>query len=132
MELLEELIIDLPRSWESRHLFDGVLQQHGLDRRASVEVDDWLGALATVNRGTGISYGPREAIDGGPFNGLAVATIAGAPAWQYGVTTRDESLRGAAGRAFLAAYLDRCGALRRTHRPGDRPGAIVEDAALTA
>jgi DNA-binding transcriptional LysR family regulator len=121
-ELLDELIIDLPRSWESRHLFDGVLQAHALERRASVEVDDWIGALAMVHRGTGISYGPREAIDEGTFNGLAVATIAGAPAWEYGVTTRDESLRGAAGRAFLATYLDKCAAARRVHRPGDGPG----------
>ena len=45
--------------------------------------------------------------------GLAVAvatgvTLAGAPQWELGVIARDESLRGAAGRAFLAAYLDRC------------------------
>jgi DNA-binding transcriptional LysR family regulator len=117
-ELLDELIIDLPRNWESRHLFDGVLKEHALERRASVEVDDWIGALATVHRGTGISYGPREAIDEGAFNGLAVATIAGAPTWGYGVTTRDESLRGAAGRAFLAAYLRNCAAARRVHGPG--------------
>ena len=117
-ELFDELIIDLPRSWESRQLFDGVLQEHGLKRRASVEVDDWAGALAMVHRGTGISYGPREAIDEGTFTGLAVATIAGAPAWEYGVTTRDDSLRGAAGRAFLAAYLRNYAAARRVHGPG--------------
>jgi DNA-binding transcriptional LysR family regulator len=131
-ELLDELIIDLPRSWESRRLFDGVLQEHGLERRASVEVDDWIGALATVHRGTGISYGPRKAIDEGTFNGLAVATIVGAPAWEYGVTTRDESLRGAAGRAFLAAYLHKCTAARSVRRPGDGAGGNPDDGDQTA
>jgi DNA-binding transcriptional LysR family regulator len=120
-ELLGELIIDLPRSWESRQLFDGVLRERSLERRASVEVDDWIGAMAMVQRGTGISYGPREAIDEGAFSGLGVATIAGAPEWEYGVTTRDESLRGAAGRAFLAAYLEKDVAARRVHHR--RPGA---------
>jgi hypothetical protein len=28
--------------------------------------------------------------------------------WELGVVTRDQALRGAAGRAFLAAYLERC------------------------
>jgi DNA-binding transcriptional LysR family regulator len=122
-DLLDELIIDLPRSWESRRLFDGILQQEGLERRASVEVDDWIGALAMVQRGTGISYGPREPIEDGAFGGLAVATIAGAPVWEFGVTTRDEMLRGAAGRAFLVAYLDRCAATRLVHHQGVGPAS---------
>jgi hypothetical protein len=42
------------------------------------------------------------------FTGLATATLAGAPQWDLGVIARDEALRGAAGRAFLTAYLDRC------------------------
>jgi DNA-binding transcriptional LysR family regulator len=39
---------------------------------------------------------------------VATAMPAGAPQWEIGVIARDESLRGASGRAFLAAYLDRC------------------------
>jgi DNA-binding transcriptional LysR family regulator len=126
LDLLEELIIDLPRTWESRNLFDGLLRTHGLERRASVEVDDWHGALAMVHRGTGIAYGPRECVDDGPFGGLAIAGIAGTPTWAYGVIARDEALRGAAGRAFLAAYLDSCAQVRRQRRPGrdlERPDA---------
>jgi DNA-binding transcriptional LysR family regulator len=127
-DILEELIIDLPRSWESRNLFDGLLRAHGLERRASVEVDDWLGALAMVHRGTGIAYGPRHGVDEGPFSDLAVATIAGAPTWAYGVIARDEALRGAAGRAFLAAYLDSCEGVRRQQRPGrDMERAAIGD-----
>jgi hypothetical protein len=34
--------------------------------------------------------------------------IAGAPPWELGIVSRDETLRGAAGRAFLAAYLAQC------------------------
>jgi hypothetical protein len=66
-----------------------------------------------VHRGTGIAYGPREGVEQGPFSGLAVAEISGAPTWAYGVITRDDALRGAAGRAFLAAYLETCAAVRR-------------------
>jgi DNA-binding transcriptional LysR family regulator len=117
-DILEELIIDLPRTWESRNLFDGLLRAHGLERPASVEVDDWLGALTMVKRGTGIAYGPRQCVEEGPFSDLAVARIAGAPAWAYGVIARDEALRGAAGRAFLAAYLDSCAVVRRQQRQG--------------
>jgi DNA-binding transcriptional LysR family regulator len=127
-DLLEELIIDLPRTWESRNLFDGLLRAQGLERRASVEVDDWLGALAMVHRGTGIAYGPRECVEEGPFNGLAIAEISGAPTWAYGVITRDEALRGAAGRAFLAAYLETCAAVRRQLLAGrnmERADAVV-------
>jgi DNA-binding transcriptional LysR family regulator len=61
-----------------------------------------------VQRGVGISYGPRECIDDDIFRGVAVATLADAPFWELGIVSRDEILRGAAGRAFLAAYLERC------------------------
>jgi DNA-binding transcriptional LysR family regulator len=113
-ELLDELIIDLPRAWQSRAMFDGVLRLQGVERKASLEVDDWLGAVAMVHRGTGISYGPLECISGTAYAGLGVATIAGAPTWKFGVATRDESLRGAAGRGFLAAYMDDCATGRLT------------------
>ena len=39
---------------------------------------------------------------------VAVATLDGAPTWQLGIATRDEALRGAAGRAFLDAYRRQC------------------------
>jgi hypothetical protein len=42
--------------------------------------------------------------------------MAGAPIWEVGVATRDETLRGAAGRAFLRAYLQDC-AIRRATLP---------------
>jgi hypothetical protein len=72
-----------------------------------------------VHSGMGISYGPDACIDQEMFTGLATATLAGAPQWDLGVIARDEALRGAAGRAFLTAYLDRCGPVT----PG--PGAAA-------
>jgi hypothetical protein len=42
------------------------------------------------------------------FSGVATASLASPPQWELGIATRDQNLRGAAGRAFLAAYLQRC------------------------
>jgi DNA-binding transcriptional LysR family regulator len=107
-ELVEESIIDLPQGWQARQLFDGLLEEHGLQRQVSLEVHDWFSVLAMAQRGMGISYGPRECIDAEAFGGVAVATLAGGPLWELGIATRDNALRGAAGRAFLAAYLEHC------------------------
>ncbi|MCU1668745.1 MAG: Transcriptional regulator, LysR-family [Blastococcus sp.] len=106
-ELVEESIIDLPQGWQARTLFDGVMEEHGLARQVSLEVHDWFSVLAMTQRGMGISYGPRECIDVEAF-GVGVATLAGGPLWELGIASRDEALRGAAGRAFLAAYLEHC------------------------
>jgi DNA-binding transcriptional LysR family regulator len=108
VEVVEEAVIDLPRGWRSRELFDELLREQGVQRRVRLEIDDWLAVLTMVQRGTGISYGPHACIDSETFNGIDTATIAGAPVWELGVLSRDESLRGAAGRAFLSAYLEQC------------------------
>jgi DNA-binding transcriptional LysR family regulator len=107
-ELVDEPVIDLPRGWRARELFDEMMEVHAAQRRVGLEIDDWLTLLTMVQRGTGISYGPQACVDSEMFKGIDVATIAGAPTWELGVVTRDESLRGAAGRAFLAAYLEQC------------------------
>jgi DNA-binding transcriptional LysR family regulator len=107
-EVADEPVIDLPRGWRVRELFDHLLQEHGVHRRVRLEINDWYAVLTMVQRGTGISYGPHACIDGGTFGGIGTATIAGAPPWELGVVSRDEHLRGAAGRAFLSAYLDHC------------------------
>jgi len=107
-DLVEESIIELPDGWRSRELFDQLYEEHGLQRQIRLEMDDWYRVLTMVNRGMGISYGPPECIDQEIFSGIAVATLANAPLWELGITTRDETLRGAAGRAFLAAYREQC------------------------
>jgi DNA-binding transcriptional LysR family regulator len=107
-EVIGEFLIDLPRGWRARELFDRLLEGHGVDRRVGVEINDWLTVLTMVQRGTGIAYGPQACIDVEMFTGIGIATMTGAPPWELGVVTRDEPLRGAAGRAFLAAYLERC------------------------
>jgi DNA-binding transcriptional LysR family regulator len=107
-DLGDEAIIDLPQTWQARELFDRVLQQHGVDRQVSLEVHDWLTVFTMVRRGLGISYGPGAALDEDVFGGVEVATLAGAPLWELGIVTRDDSLRGAAGRAFLTSYLEYC------------------------
>jgi DNA-binding transcriptional LysR family regulator len=107
-ELVDESIIELPHGWRSRELFDQLFEQHGLQRPVRLEIDDWFSVLTMVQRGVGISYGPRECIDEDIFGGVDVATLANAPLWELGIATRDETLRGAAGRAFLAAYLEHC------------------------
>jgi DNA-binding transcriptional LysR family regulator len=107
-DVVEEPIIDLPRGWVARELFDRLLEEQGVQRRVRLEINDWLAVLAMVQRGTGISYGPHACLDGEMFSGVDVATMAGAPPWELGIVSRDEALRGAAGRAFLAAYLAQC------------------------
>jgi DNA-binding transcriptional LysR family regulator len=107
-DLVGESIIELPLGWRSRELFDQFFEDHGVQRPVRLEVDDWFSVLTMVQRGVGVSYGPRECIDENVFGAVDVATLAGAPLWQLGVTYRDELLRGPAGRAFLAAYLEHC------------------------
>lgn len=107
-DLIDESIIELPGGWRSRELFDDWCRAQGVDRQIRLEVDDWFQVLTMVQRGVGISYGPRECTEMDLFGGVGVATIADAPLWELGITSRDEALRGAAGRAFLSAYLEDC------------------------
>jgi DNA-binding transcriptional LysR family regulator len=107
-DVVDESIIDLPPGWHARELFDCMLEERGVSRRSSLQIGDWLGVLALVQRGMGIAYGPQGCIDEEIFDGVAVATLAGAPRWEFGVVSRGESLRGAAGRAFLARYREDC------------------------
>ena len=107
-DVVGEPIIDLARGWWVRALFDTWVQGSKLRRRVRLEINEWLALLSMVQRGMGIAYGPAACIDHETFPGVTTATLAGAPPWELGVIARDETLRGAAGRAFLAAYLDRC------------------------
>jgi DNA-binding transcriptional LysR family regulator len=61
-----------------------------------------------IQSGLGVSYGPRECVDEAVFDDIACVTLPGAPSWDLGIVTRDEALRGAAGRSFLAAYRQQC------------------------
>ncbi len=108
-DAVEEPIIDLARGWWIRALFDAWVQESSLRRRVRLEINEWLPLQSMVQRGMGVAYGPEACIDHETFPGVATATLAGAPLWEVGVIARDESLRGAAGRSFLADYLDRCG-----------------------
>jgi hypothetical protein len=77
-----------------------------------------------AQRGAGVAYGPLECLKEEVSRDLDVTTLAGAPLWEIGVATRDDKLRGAAGRAFLVAYLEGCAELR----PGAaRSGSIPDD-----
>jgi len=105
-ELVDEQIIDLPREWQARKMFDGLMEERGLQRRVRLVVDDWLSALRMTQRGAGMAYGPLACVQKEMARDLDLATLAGAPVWEIGVVTRDEQLRGAAGRAFLNAYLE--------------------------
>jgi DNA-binding transcriptional LysR family regulator len=107
-ELAEEPIIDLPRGWWIRDLFDHLLQEQNRPRRVRLEVNEWFGVLTMVQRGVGISYGPRSCIEGEMLDRLGIATLAGAPLWELGIVSRDDALRGAASRALLAAYREQC------------------------
>jgi DNA-binding transcriptional LysR family regulator len=119
-DVVEESIIDLPREWWARTLFDGWVEEDGLQRQVRLEVGDWLAVLTMVQRGTGIAYGPAALIDRDMFSGVATASLATPPQWELGIATRDENLRGAAGRAFLAAYLQRCRGLAPGPAAGER------------
>jgi len=107
-DLVDENIIDLSRAWLSRQLFDTLLQECGVQRKIRLEVHDFLAVPPMVQGGVGISYGAYTSVDIDSFDGVGVATLAGAPQWEFGIATRDDALRGAAGRALLAAYRRRC------------------------
>jgi DNA-binding transcriptional LysR family regulator len=115
-ELMDEPLIDLARGWWSRALFDRLLEEEGLHRDVRLEVTDWHSVLTMVQRGVGISYGPRACVDLETFDRLDLVPLTGAPSWELGVVTRDDGGCGAAGRAFLASYLSRC-----PGRRGDLP-----------
>jgi DNA-binding transcriptional LysR family regulator len=103
-ELIDEPIIDLPPGWWARDLFDHMLEERDLSRQVRLEVNEWFGLLTLVERGVGMSYGPRACLDAGVVSDVAVATLADPPPWELGIATRDEALRGAVGRGFLDAY----------------------------
>ena len=107
-DVVDEPIIDLARGWWARALFDTWVREGGQRRRVRLEINEWLALLSMVQRGMAISYGPHACVDHETFPGVATATLAGAPQWELGVIARDGTLRGAAGRAFLAAYLGHC------------------------
>jgi DNA-binding transcriptional LysR family regulator len=107
-DLVDEPVIDLPRGWVARDLLDRYLEERDVQRRVKLEINDWLTVLTMVQRGTGVAYGPRACVDEQMFSRLQTATMADAPLWELGVVSRDQSLRGAAGRAFLTAYLEHC------------------------
>jgi DNA-binding transcriptional LysR family regulator len=107
-DVVTEPIIDLPREWWSRDLFDGWVDEESARRQVTLEVDSWLTALSMVQRGMGIAYGPEACIDRDMFTAVAAATLKAAPRWELGIASRDDNLRGAAGRAFLTAYLEGC------------------------
>jgi DNA-binding transcriptional LysR family regulator len=118
-ELLGEPIIDLPRGWVVRDLFDGLFEQRKLPRRVQVEVDEWFGVLTMVEREMGIGYGPRACVDRELFPDVETVPVTGAPLWEVGIVTRDDALRGAAGRAFLVSYRAQCA--RALAAPEDGP-----------
>jgi DNA-binding transcriptional LysR family regulator len=107
-ELIGEPLIDLAHGWWSRALFDRLLEEGGLHRDSRLEVTDWHSVLTMVQRGVGLSYGPEACIDLETFDRIDVVPLAGAPTWELGVVTREDGPGGAAGRAFLAAYLSQC------------------------
>lgn len=122
-DVVAEPLLDLATGWWTRALFDAWVQEAGLGRRVRLEVDDWPGLLTMVQGGVGVAYGPGACIDDGTSAGLATASLAGAPEWELGVVTRDDLLRGAAGRAFLAAYLERCRPVAPA--PATTPAAVT-------
>jgi DNA-binding transcriptional LysR family regulator len=81
-----------------------MLEERNLHRHVRLEVNEWFGLLTMVERGVGISYGPRACLDDAVISDVAVASLADAPPWELGITMRDEALRGAAGREFLDDY----------------------------
>jgi DNA-binding transcriptional LysR family regulator len=116
-ELIDEPLIDLPRGWWARALFDRLLEERGLHRDVRLEVTDWHSVLTMVQRGVGVAYGPGACIDREAFDRIELVTLADAPPWELGVVTRDDGPSGAAARAFLATYLHRC-----RERRGQLPG----------
>lgn len=122
-ELVKESIIDLPRGWHARDTFDGLFRDKGLQRRPGLEIDDWLGALALVKRGMGVTYGPLACMDRELFAGVASATLAGPPRWEIGIATREGPLRGLAGRALLDAYREDVRNLRGATSPAATVGS---------
>ena len=107
-EVIDEPIIDLPRGWPARDVFDRMLEDRSSRRPVRLEVSGWMDVLSMVQRRVGIAYGPKAWVDDDTFSGLGIATLDSAPTSELGIISRDTALRGAAGRAFLAAYRRRC------------------------
>jgi hypothetical protein len=74
-EVLGEPVIDVPRGWWVRELFDRMVEGRDLARRVRLEVNEWFGALTTVQRGVRLNYGPLACIDTSVFGDL------GSPLW---------------------------------------------------
>jgi DNA-binding transcriptional LysR family regulator len=107
-EVLKQEVLDLPPGWWVRDLFDRMLADNDLDRQVHIEIDEWFGLQCMVDRGIGVSYGPKACVDTELFDGLTTVPLVDAPAWKLGIVRRDDRLRGVAGRAFLEEYREHC------------------------
>lgn len=107
-DLLKEDIIDLPRGWWARDLFDRAVSDDDRRREIHLEIDEWFGLLSMIQRGVGVSYGPVACLDAELFDNVVAVPLRDAPVWSIGIVSRDEQLRGAAGRAFLQMYREHC------------------------
>jgi DNA-binding transcriptional LysR family regulator len=107
-DLLQEDIIDLARGWWDRDLFDRAVADDDQHREIHIEIDEWFGLLSMIQRGVGVSYGPVACLDTELFDNLKAVPLRDAPVWSIGIVSRDDQLRGAAGRAFLQMYREHC------------------------
>jgi DNA-binding transcriptional LysR family regulator len=82
-----------------------------------MEVDEWFGMLAMVQRGFAIAYGPEACLDREAHPTLTTVGVAGAPEWEVGVATLAGQPDTAAARALLAAYRAHCAARGVVARP---------------
>jgi DNA-binding transcriptional LysR family regulator len=107
-EVVEEQIIDLPRSWWVREIFDALVAREDGFRGVTLEVNEWWGALTMVERGVGVGYGPEASIDRSVYPDLQIAEFANPPQWQLGIATLDGGPKGAAARVLLETYREHC------------------------
>jgi DNA-binding transcriptional LysR family regulator len=109
-ELAEQDTVDLPNGWWVRHLVDEMFAGAGLPRSVRMEVDEWFGLLAMVQRGFAIGFGPEACLDREVQPTLTTVGIAGAPEWEVGIATLAGQPVTAAARALLAEYRAHCAA----------------------
>jgi DNA-binding transcriptional LysR family regulator len=107
-EVASEEIIDLPRSWWVRQIFDEMCDCDDVSRTITLEVNEWWGALTMVERGVGVGYGPEACIDRSVFPDLEIAQFADSPQWALGIATLEGGPAGAAARSLLERYREHC------------------------
>lgn len=100
-------MIHLPKSWRIRELMEDWCVAPGVDRPATIQVDDWPSLHTLVSLGVGAGYGTRGFFASSAQPGVRLVELRDPPFLEVGVITRHGRTRSPAAQTLLDVFLSR-------------------------